>query len=152
MNVVPFVASFEQILNFSVMLSLSMLFFFNFVCLGLVIPFLKMGFIIQNYAALWLSTLEIFSKLTSLKFLSPPKIILNAPFSSLNQYLILKTLICLLKWKTILVYLPLHYTEKEFTVKDFFRKCEEIHRKLQVCSHLLKKLLAESFISCSVLT
>ena len=26
-----------------------------------------------------------------------------------------------------------------FSVKDFFSKCNQIHRKLQICSHLLRK-------------
>ena len=35
--------------------------------------------------------------------------------------------------------------------KDFFSKCDQIHRKLRIWSHLLKKSLMENFIFlCSV--
>ena len=33
-----------------------------------------------------------------------------------------------------------------FTIKDFFSKCDQIRRKLRICSHLLKKSLMENFI------
>ena len=34
----------------------------------------------------------------------------------------------------------LHTVQKmKFSVKDFFSKCEQIRRKLRICSHLLKK-------------
>ena len=36
----------------------------------------------------------------------------------------------------------------KFSVKDFFRKCDQIRRKLQVWSYLLKKSLMENFIFC----
>ena len=35
-------------------------------------------------------------------------------------------------------------------MKDFFSKCDQIHRKLRIWSHLLKKSLMENFISCAV--
>ena len=38
-----------------------------------------------------------------------------------------------------------------FSVKDFFSKCDEIRRKLWICSHLLKKSLMENFIFCAVI-
>ena len=38
----------------------------------------------------------------------------------------------------------------KFSIKDFFGKCEQIHRKLRVWSHLLKKSLMENFIFCAV--
>ena len=38
----------------------------------------------------------------------------------------------------------------KFSIKDFFGKCEQIHRKLRVWSHLLKKPLMENFIFCAV--
>ena len=38
----------------------------------------------------------------------------------------------------------------KFSVKDFFSKCEQILRKLRICSHLLKKTLMENFIFCAV--
>ena len=37
-----------------------------------------------------------------------------------------------------------------FSIKDFFSKCDQIHRKLRICSHLLKKSLMENFIFCAV--
>ena len=40
-----------------------------------------------------------------------------------------------------------------FSIKDFFNKCEQIHRKLLIWSHLLKKSLIErilNFIFCTV--
>ena len=36
----------------------------------------------------------------------------------------------------------------KFSAKYFFSKCEQIRRKLQICSHVLKKSLKENFISC----
>ena len=34
----------------------------------------------------------------------------------------------------------------EFSIKDFFSKCDQIHRKLRIRSQLLKKSLMENFI------
>ena len=34
----------------------------------------------------------------------------------------------------------------KFSIKDFFRKCDQIRRFLWICSHLLKKSLMENFI------
>ena len=34
----------------------------------------------------------------------------------------------------------------KFSIKDFFSKCDQIRRKLQIWSHLLKKSLMENFI------
>ena len=44
------------------------------------------------------------------------------------------------------------YTEQKmkFSIKDFFSKCDQIHRTLQIWSHLLKKSLMESFIFFAV--
>ena len=41
----------------------------------------------------------------------------------------------------------------EFSIKDFFGKCDQIHRKLRIWSHLLNKSLIENFISvqCEIL-
>ena len=39
---------------------------------------------------------------------------------------------------------------KFFIFKDFFSKCDKIRRKLRIWSHLLKKSLMETFISCAV--
>ena len=38
-----------------------------------------------------------------------------------------------------------------FFIKDFFSKCDQIHRKLQIWTHLLKKWLMENFIFCAVI-
>ena len=38
----------------------------------------------------------------------------------------------------------------KFSIKDPFSKCDQIHRKLQIWSHLLKKSLMENFIFCAV--
>ena len=37
------------------------------------------------------------------------------------------------------------------SIKDFFSKCDQIRKKLRICSHLLKKFLMENFIFCAVL-
>ena len=39
----------------------------------------------------------------------------------------------------------------KFSIKDFFSKCDQIRRKLQIWSHLLKKFLMENFIFCAVI-
>ena len=42
-----------------------------------------------------------------------------------------------------------HATQKmKFSIKDFFSKCDQILRKLQILSHLLKKSLLKNFIFC----
>ena len=38
----------------------------------------------------------------------------------------------------------------KFFIKDFFSKCDQNCRKLQIWSHLLKKYLMENFIFCAV--
>ena len=38
----------------------------------------------------------------------------------------------------------------KFPIKHFFSKCDQIHRKLQIWLHLLKKSLMENFIFCAV--
>ena len=38
----------------------------------------------------------------------------------------------------------------KFPIKDFFRKCDQIRRKLRICSHLLKKFLMKDFTFCVV--
>ena len=39
----------------------------------------------------------------------------------------------------------------KFSIKDFFSKCDQIHRKLRICSHILKESLMKVFIFCAVL-
>ena len=38
----------------------------------------------------------------------------------------------------------------KFSIEDFFSKFDQIRRKLQIWSHLLKKSLMENFIFCTV--
>ena len=38
----------------------------------------------------------------------------------------------------------------KFSIKNFSSKCEQIRRKLQIWSHLLKKSLMENFTFCAV--
>ena len=38
----------------------------------------------------------------------------------------------------------------KFAIKDFFRKCDQIRRKLWIWLHLLKKSLMGNFIFCAV--
>ena len=37
----------------------------------------------------------------------------------------------------------------KFSIKDIFSKFDQIHRKLQIWLHLLKKPLMENFIFCA---
>ena len=36
--------------------------------------------------------------------------------------------------------------EIKFSIKDFFSKCDQIRRKLRICSHLLKKPSMENIL------
>ena len=45
---------------------------------------------------------------------------------------------------------PVLYKKIKFSIKDFFRKCDHIRRKLLIWSHLLKKSLMENSIFCAV--
>ena len=38
----------------------------------------------------------------------------------------------------------------KFSIKGFYRKCDQIRRKLRTWSHLLKNSLMENFIFCAV--
>ena len=38
----------------------------------------------------------------------------------------------------------------KFSIKDFFSKCDQIRRKLQIWSYLLTKSLMENFIFCAM--
>ena len=38
----------------------------------------------------------------------------------------------------------------KFSIKDFFRKCDQIRKKLRIWSHFLKKSLMENFIFCAM--
>ena len=37
----------------------------------------------------------------------------------------------------------------KFSIKDFFSKCDQIRKKLQIWSHLVKKSLMENFNFCA---
>ena len=43
-----------------------------------------------------------------------------------------------------------HCTKMNFSIKDFFSKCDQIRSVLWIWSHLLKKFLMENFIFCAV--
>ena len=46
----------------------------------------------------------------------------------------------------------IHCIKMTFSIKDFCSKCDQIHRKLQIWPHLLKKSLIENLIFlCSVI-
>ena len=42
------------------------------------------------------------------------------------------------------------HKKMKFSIKDFLSQCDQIHRKLRIWSHLLKKSLMENFIFCAV--
>ena len=46
--------------------------------------------------------------------------------------------------------LQLTAQKMNFSIKDFFSKCDQIRRKLQIWSHLLKKSLTENLTFCAV--
>ena len=50
----------------------------------------------------------------------------------------------------VLQYYYVTAQKMEFSIKDFFIKCDQIRRKLQIWSHLLKKSLMDNFIFCAV--
>ena len=45
---------------------------------------------------------------------------------------------------------PCTVQKMEFSIKDFFSKCNQIRRKLRIWSHLLNKFLMKNFIFCAV--
>ena len=56
-----------------------------------------------------------------------------------------------LNYMKLYVDAAIHTAQKmKFCMKDFFSKCGQIHRKLRLWSHLLKKFLMENFIFCAV--
>ena len=60
-------------------------------------------------------------------------------------------LFSLILWRTSLVQSLATTQNMKFSIKDLFSKYEQIHRKLWIWSHLLKKSLIENFIFCAVL-
>ena len=51
---------------------------------------------------------------------------------------------CLARWQTTTA------QNMKFSIKDYFSKTDQICSKLQIWSHLLKKVLTENFIFCAV--
>ena len=49
-----------------------------------------------------------------------------------------------------LVLKPAMFLSAQQSSKDFFSKCDQIQRKMQIWSHLLKKSLMEKFFFCAV--
>ena len=45
----------------------------------------------------------------------------------------------------------LNLQKMKFSVKDFFSKCDRIHKKLRIWSYLLNKSFMDNFIFCSVI-
>ena len=45
-----------------------------------------------------------------------------------------------------------HYycTKMDFSIKEFFNKCDQIRMKFRIWSHLLKKSFMENFTFCAV--
>ena len=41
------------------------------------------------------------------------------------------------------------HKKMKFSITDFYSKCDQIRRKLRICSHLLMKSLMENFIFCA---
>ena len=64
----------------------------------------------------------------------------------------LETLTFILKTKLYAELAALESLPKKmkFSIKDFFSKCDQIRRKLRICSHLLNKSLMKNFIFCAV--
>ena len=48
-------------------------------------------------------------------------------------------------------YITLTAQKIKFFIEDLLSQCDQIRRKLQIWSHLLKKSLMENFIFCAVL-
>ena len=73
-----------------------------------------------------------------------------------------KKLVILVKLSTkkaiiVFLFFNAHLLDKSFTsqkmkfsIKDFFSKCDQIRRKVQIWSHLLHKSLMENFTFCAV--
>ena len=51
---------------------------------------------------------------------------------------------------TTVLNIPCTAQKMKFSIKDFFRKCDQIHSRLQIWPHLLKKSLMKNFILCAV--
>ena len=47
-------------------------------------------------------------------------------------------------------HIPYTAQKMKFSITDFFSKCDQIHSKLRIWSHLLKKSVTENFIFCAV--
>ena len=78
-------------------------------------------------------------------------LIINCKWSDSNgvmRYLFLALL--LFVWSTNLLEVLITAQEANFSIKNYFSKCDQIRRKLRIWSHLPKKFLIENFIFCAV--
>ena len=56
----------------------------------------------------------------------------------------------LIIWFYITVATVFHCTRMEFSIKNFFSKCDQTRSFLRILSHLLMRFLMENFIFCAV--
>ena len=78
-------------------------------------------------------------------------LIINCKWSDSNgvmRYLFLALL--LLVWSTNLLEVLITAQEANFSIKNYFSKCDQIRRKLRIWSHLPTKSLMKNFIFCAV--
>ena len=63
------------------------------------------------------------------------------------------SLVCcvLLQEIELQIHSPYTAQEMKFSINNLFSKCDQIHKKLQHCSHLLKKSSMKNFIFCTVI-
>ena len=71
---------------------------------------------------------------------------------SANRFLGRKKLVAFIYKREKCSWLSFMLHKKKFSIKHFFSKCDQIHRKLRICSHLLEKSLIENLGFCVVLT
>ena len=71
---------------------------------------------------------------------------------SANRFLGRKKLMAFIYKREKCSWLSFMLHKKKFSIKHFFSKCDQMHRKLRICSHLLEKSLIENLGFCVVLT
>ena len=69
---------------------------------------------------------------------------------SANRFLGRKKLMAFIYKREKCSWLSFMLHKKKFSIKHFFSKCDQIHRKLRICSHLLEVLNWELRFLCSV--
>ena len=76
----------------------------------------------------------------------------NYSKEQLRKWLGIMTTLIILIILIILDNVNVIYTTQKmkFVIKDFFSKCDQIRRKLRICSDLLQNSLMENFIFCAV--